>query len=289
MSGPCFVDGIGSLAERFGGFILDQWGVLHDGSSPLPGVLQTLERLRSAGKSIALLSNSARRVDANIQRLRKMGFDIGLFAGIVTSGEVTWRSIRDRHGEPWSRLGRRCLFTTIGGDAGPVEGLGLDLVNDPTDADFLLITGLDGREAASFLPMLEQAAARQLPMVCANPDKWAPMAGGLSPSPGLLAAMYAGLGGTVHFVGKPHARVYAECLKALGGLPAERIIAIGDSLEHDIAGAKHAGLTACMVLEGIHAADFPPSATRTAEVARLAALIEEHRAVPDYVIRRFTW
>jgi ribonucleotide monophosphatase NagD (HAD superfamily) len=53
--------GFAPLAERYGGFILDLWGVIHDGLTPYPGAVEVLGRLREAGKPTVLLTNAPRR------------------------------------------------------------------------------------------------------------------------------------------------------------------------------------------------------------------------------------
>lgn len=290
MPRPRLVPGLGALAPAFQGFLLDQWGVLHDGERALPGAVPTLDRLVAQGAPIVLLSNSGRRAATNRARLSAMGLGPERMADIVTSGEAAWRLLRDRPGPPWSGLGRRCLLLTIDGDLGPVEGLDLELVERVEAADFLLVSALEGRPAEAFRPLAEAACARDLAMVCSNPDRQAPTPSGLQDTPGALARIYEALGGRVHYVGKPHAPIYEACLRALGDIPRAAILAVGDSLEHDVAGARAQGLSTCLVASGIHAAELPvdgPDAALLAAVEHLAA--HHGQAPPDLVLRRFAW
>ena len=78
-------------------------------------------------------------------------------------------------------------------------------------ADFLFVSALDGRPAEAYRPLAEEARARDLPMVCSNPDRQSPTPAGLQDTPGALAAIYASLGGRVIYVGKPYAPIYV-CL-----------------------------------------------------------------------------
>ncbi len=66
---PTFCSGLADLASRYRGFIVDQWGVLHDGGAPYPDALEGLAELRAAGKRVVLLSNSGKRAAVNRQRL----------------------------------------------------------------------------------------------------------------------------------------------------------------------------------------------------------------------------
>jgi HAD superfamily hydrolase (TIGR01459 family) len=288
---PTFVDGIRSFADRYEGFILDQWGVIHDGKQPLPAAVAAIAELKRRNKRLVLLSNSGRRAELNRQRLVHMGFNTGMFDAVVTSGETAWTLLKHRARQPFADFGRRCLLFTIGRDLGVVEDLGLELAEAPEEADFLFVTGLEipPMTLEGYRPVLERAAARALPMLCSNPDRVAPVAGDLAVAPGSLAAIYEELGGTVHYVGKPYAPIYGACLDALDGLLPQEIVAIGDSLEHDIKGAENMGLASCFLMGGIHAAGFPPNASRAAQVHHLDELCARYDARPDWVAQRLAW
>ncbi len=289
MHATAFVDGVGAFVDRYQGFLIDQWGVLHNGERIYPGAIEALAELARRGKQVVLLTNSGRRRSFNEERLLELGFNTRALAGIVTSGEATWQALRRRDAEPFRSLGRRCLLFTRADDHGPVEGLDLELVEDPAAADFLYLTWLDAvtHSIDDFDRLIEVAAARDLPMVCSNPDRVAPTEGGLTQAPGSLAERYRSRGGRVIYVGKPHAPIYGACRDILDGLEAEEICAIGDSFEHDVQGAKNAGMAAAFVMRGIHAAEFPPGASRAAERKALDALEAEHGIVADWAIPGF--
>ena len=119
-----------------------------------------------------------------------MGFDVSLFDAVVTSGETAWLQLKERAVPPYRDLGRRCRLLTIGGDLGVVEDLGLELVERAEAADFLFVTGLEipPRTLEGYAAEMAPAAARRVPMLCSNPDRVAPVAGQLVPSPGSIAA-----------------------------------------------------------------------------------------------------
>ncbi len=286
---PRLLAGIAPLVPRYEGWLLDQWGVIHDGERLFPEAVAALERLRAAGRRVVLLSNSGRRVAHSLRHLAAMGLDPDLFHAVVTSGEVAWRLLRERRVPPFSELGRRCLLFTRFGDLEVVEGLDLELVDDPDAADFVFLSGIDSpdRDLDSYRPALERAARRRLWAVCANPDRVAPQGDRLIPAPGAVAEAYVRMGGRVVHTGKPHPWIYREALRRLGGIAPARTVAVGDSCEHDVAGAVRAGLDAVLVLEGVHRDAFPPELDGEAVAARVAELAARFGAWPRWLLRRF--
>jgi len=283
------VDGVGAFIDAYEGFLVDQWGVLHNGERPYPGAVEVLAELARRNKRVVLLSNSGRRRSFNEALLKTLGFNTAAFAGIVTSGEATWRALHERTVEPFKSLGRRCVLFTRADDLGPVEGLDLELVQEPADADFIYLTWLDAltHSLEAFDSVIEAAVARDLPMVCANPDRVAPSESGLTRSPGSLAERYEKLGGRVIYVGKPHRPIYQACLDVLEDLQPHEICGVGDSFEHDIQGAANAGLATAFVMRGIHAASFPEGASLAAERKVLDALASEHGVTADWAVPHF--
>jgi HAD superfamily hydrolase (TIGR01459 family) len=253
------LDGFAPLAERYDGFILDLWGVIHDGVSPYPGAVECLRRLREAGKRAVLLSNAPRRAHVAAEAMRGMGIAEDLYTGIVTSGEVTHVLLRDRALSTFAALGRRLYHLGPERDRNVFAGLDLETVALPAEADFILNTGPDDtRSPTSIAPYeaeLQASLAAGLPMVCANPDLEVIRGGARLICAGTLAVRYQDLGGTVLWVGKPDPAVYRPVLDLLG-VPRARVLAVGDSLRTDIAGARAAGVDAAWVLGGIHAEEF---------------------------------
>src|SRR5438105_1149992 len=138
------------------------------------------------------------------------------------------------------------------------DGLPLERVARVEDADFLMVIGIDSPRlgVADYETWLAAGAARRLPMICANPDITRVSPDGLVDAPGALARRYEELGGEVSYHGKPHPAIYESCLEALSGCTRERVIAIGDSIEHDVLGAQGVGLSCAFVAGGIHVADL---------------------------------
>ena len=273
------LDGLSALADRYDGFIVDLWGVVHDGTQPYPGVAEALAALRAAGKRICFLSNAPRRSHVVAEQLTEFGIAPALYDGIVTSGEASWELLRDRSHPGFDTLGTRAFHLGLVRDRSVVEGLGIELLATPDGAEFILNTGPDpvvGRESVTpYEPALAACAARKLPMVCVNPDREVVVGGRLVLCAGALADRYLQLGGgPVYEVGKPDPTIYGPVLRRLG-VAKDRVLALGDGPHTDLAGAKAVGLDAVWVLNGLSAglADEQLDEAAAAEgVAPIAAL-----------------
>lgn len=282
MSGLQEIEGLRHLADRFDHFVIDQYGVLHDGTAPYPGAVDALAELRQAGKPVLLLSNSGRRSRSNEERLLRLGFEPGTWTHFLSSGEVAWRHLAakiEARREP-ARL--RCLLVSREGDRSAVEGLSLDLVAGGGDAEIVLIAGSDGDrvDMDHYRRRLEPAAAAGVPCLCTNPDKLMLTRDGTRFGAGRIAEAYAAMGGPVTWIGKPHAEIYAVAMRMLGQPPAATVVCIGDSIEHDIAGGRSAGLPTALVATGILEGTSPDEKER---------LFTAHGARPDYLLPSFIW
>lgn len=288
--GVTVVTGVASLAARYDGFILDQWGVLHDGTRPYPGAVECLRALREAGKRIVVLSNSGRREADNLQVMARMGFDPALIDCLISGGEDARRALQTRK-HPFHRaLGRRCHAFTRAGDRSLLEGIGLELVDSVEEAGFLAVLGTDAprRLVKDYEPELQTGIARGLPMVCANPDIVRLLPEGTTEAQGALARRYETLGGKVFYHGKPYPAIYASCFEALG-CAKDRTIAIGDSLEHDILGATRVGIHSALIPGGVHAAELGVSWGALPMPEKWRAFSAAARARPDYLLAAFNW
>jgi HAD superfamily hydrolase (TIGR01459 family) len=133
--------GLGRIAADYDGFILDLWGVLHDGAKPFPGVLDALGRLIAAGKRVVILSNAPRRAPAVIKRMGEIGIPPGLYHHVLSSGEETWQHLVKRDDPFHAALGTRCYHIGSPRDEDMVEGVGFHRVKEMSEAVFILNTG----------------------------------------------------------------------------------------------------------------------------------------------------
>jgi HAD superfamily hydrolase (TIGR01459 family) len=272
---PRLLAGVRALVDEFDDFLVDLWGVVHDGEQQYEGVSAALEALARAQKRVLFVTNTSRTGDAVIDSLvAKIGIDRALFADVVSSGDVTQAALQARDRALFERLSAapRCFHY---GDAAYVPWLfetGLEMVEAVESAELVVVSGAprEAAELARVRALLAPAAARGLRLVCTNPDHVIPSAAGVSLGPGAVARAYAELGGPVFAYGKPHRPIYEEARRRLGSGPVRRGVAIGDRLETDIRGACAAGIPSVLVARGGEA--------RTSE-----------GIAPDMVIARFAW
>lgn len=222
-------DGVGAIADAHDGFILDLWGVIHDGQAPYPGAIECLESLRNRNKRIVFLTNAPRKAARVIDQLRGFGVADDLYDAVVSSGQAARDSLAARMA---GEEGRRHTYFHLGPhrDAGLLDGLPYDEVDDVEAADLILNTGFDDADPRiePLMPVLEAGAARDVPMICSNPDIVIVRQDGTRfPCAGLIARHYEELGGRVTYFGKPHGAVYDVCLARLD-MPRSRVAAIGD-------------------------------------------------------------
>ena len=282
MRGLREIAGVRSLADRFDQFVVDQYGVLHDGTVPYPGATDALAHLRQAGKAVLLLSNSGRRSRSNEERLVRLGFEAGSWSHFLSSGEVAWRHLAAKIEARPATERLRCLLVSREGDRSAVEGLALDLVAEARDAEIVLIAGSDGDrvDMDHYRRLLEPAAAAGVPCLCTNPDKLMLVREGTRFGAGRIAETYAAMGGPVTWIGKPHAEIYDAAMHMLGQPPATSVVCIGDSIEHDIAGGQSMGLPTALVATGI---------LDGASSEQKEELFAAHGARPDYLLPSFVW
>jgi HAD superfamily hydrolase (TIGR01459 family) len=285
------VTGMREVAPNYDGFILDLWGVVHDGVAPMSGALECLRALMERSKRIVLLSNAPRRADDVVRRIAEIGVPEDLYHHVMSSGEEAWLHLYRRDDPFYAALGQRCLHIGSERDLEIREGLGLDFVETVEEAQFILNTGPAGWDDViqDYEPLLRPALARDLPMICANPDLVVMRGSTLHLCAGGLAKWYEEAGGRVRWHGKPFRSVYDTCLGLLGIDDRSRVLAVGDSLRTDIAGAGAAGLDSILIAGGIHAREFGMVDGQTPDPARIEAAVQDIPHRPKAVAWSFCW
>jgi HAD superfamily hydrolase (TIGR01459 family) len=252
------LDGLQSVADRYDAILCDVWGVVHNGIAAHAAASDALMRFRAIGGRVVLVSNAPRPGSAVAMQLDRFGVPQEAFDAIVTSGDLTRASVVERIGQVLHHLGPPRdlpIFEGLPVRFGSVE-----------EADYVVCSGFEaedeGHESVEdYRPRLEAMRRRDLWMLCANPDLIVERGPLLVPCAGAIAQAYEAMGGDVYYAGKPHRPVYEQAVATAARLAGrdialERVVAIGDAIRTDIAGAAGFGIDSILVARGIHSEDL---------------------------------
>jgi HAD superfamily hydrolase (TIGR01459 family) len=251
-----FADRLRDLVDGVDVVLSDIWGVVHNGLEAFPDACEALHSFRRHGGSVILITNAPRPADSVRRQLQKLGIADETYDAIVSSGDLTRHFVADHPGQKIFWLGPErdnSIYRGLNTTFAPLE-----------QADYIICTGLfddETESAEDYRAMLLQARARRLPMICANPDIVVERGDRLIYCAGAVAELYRELGGEVTFYGKPHRPIYERAMAIAAerqGRATElhRVLAIGDSVRTDLAGAHGFGIDCLFVTRGIHAEDF---------------------------------
>jgi HAD superfamily hydrolase (TIGR01459 family) len=290
MTPPRLLAGLHEVADRYDALLCDVWGVVHNGRVPFAEGCAALARYKAERGPVILVSNSPRPGDDVALQLDGLKVPRGAWTAIVTSGDATRESLRERAPGPAWALGPTR-------DAPLYDGTGVKFAEVPEEAAFVACTGLFDDEIETpedFRDRLKLCVDRGLTMVCANPDRVVQRGGKTIYCAGSLADIYLEYGGEVVMAGKPYAPIYtlayAEATRRLGRPVArERLLAIGDGLRTDVAGANTQGLDVLFTAaSGIHAREVT-GAQGELSVDRVQALLASEAARAAYVMAELAW
>jgi HAD superfamily hydrolase (TIGR01459 family) len=251
------IDGLQSIADRYELILCDVWGVLHDGLVAFAPASDALMRFRERGGRVVLVSNAPRPGASVAAQLDRLGVPRAAYDAIVTSGDLTRAAVVERIAKVVHHLGPPR-------DLPIFEGLDVRF-GSIAEADYVVCSGFDDddRETVDdYRPRLDAMRSRDLWMVCANPDLVVERGDALVPCAGAIALAYEEMGGSVYYAGKPHRPVYEEAVRIAARIagrdtvPRDAILAVGDAIRTDIAGACGFGIDSLLVARGIHAAEL---------------------------------
>lgn len=251
-----FADRLRDLVAEVDVLLSDIWGVVHNGLVAFDDACEALQNFRGKGGTVILITNAPRPADSVQRQLRKLHVADETYDAIVSSGDLARNFVA-------AHPGQKMFWVGPERDSSIYRGLEAGLV--PLEqADYIVCTGLfddETESAENYRPMLLKARERKLTLVCANPDIVVERGDRLIYCAGAIAELYLELGGEVIFYGKPHRPIYERALRLAaerrgGEVPLKRVLAIGDSVRTDLAGAHGFGIDCLFVTRGIHAEEF---------------------------------
>jgi HAD superfamily hydrolase (TIGR01459 family) len=275
------ITGLSEIADRFDLFLVDQYGVLHDGIAAYPGAIEGLAKTAASRHKVVVLTNSGKSAAANQARLAAFGFS-GSHDAVISSGEVALQRVKaGAFGHGLAAGARVCVIGRVG-DTYAFSSDDFTLVSRPEDAAHLIFAGSDAPRTSliAYRSALADAARAGVPAICVNPDITMIRDGALIPAPGAIARIYESLGGRVDYVGKPYKAIFQSAHALFNEVPAGRVLMIGDSPEHDVAGARPMGFATLLVRTGIH---------RDLSEQELMRVCESHGGAPDFLSAGLEW
>ena len=252
------ISSFSEISDKYDVFILDQWGVMHDGNRGYEHAIEAVNNLIQKNKKLIIISNSSKRKMSSIHRLKDLGFDKNNFIEVMTSGEMIWQELHNLSDKYDTKL-KNCfhIYDTSKED-GKDFRIGLEkfqFIDNIKEADFVLAcTPFENSKPIDYIPILKDALNRNLIMFCANPD-FVTIEKNNDQNMfcmGTIADLYEHMGGEVVILGKPSKNIYFESCKNINQVDLSRIVAVGDSLDHDILGASNFGVDSILITSGIH-------------------------------------
>jgi HAD superfamily hydrolase (TIGR01459 family) len=289
MTLPHALSGLGEIAGDYDILLCDVWGVIHNGRESWPSACEALARFNREAGHVVLISNSPRPSHDVVAQLDRLGVPRDSWRAFVTSGDATRAELARRAPGPAWIIGPERDWPLY-------EGLGLRTATDAHDAAFISVTGPVDDETETpedYRQRLTEGAARDLELICANPDRVVQRGDRLIYCGGSLADLYESLGGRVTMAGKPYGPIYDLALKegeGLLGRPVDRsrVLCIGDGVVTDVLGANRQALDCLFIAQGIHG-DAARGEDGRLDPARADALLRAETTYARYAMLDLAW
>ena len=272
------LNNLSDIDDHYDVFLIDLWGVIHNGIAAFDNVIPVLQSLKQKKKMVFFITNAPRRSFVISQQLEDFGIEQKLYDKIISSGELTWLSIKEKYQK------KNCLIIGPPRDFHLVEGLDISVVDKDSNVDIILNTGPWGDDDSleNYTDLLDSLAKKKSHMICSNPDKTVVRGENFMICAGLLAEYYEKIGGKVEYYGKPYKQIYEHCFNFFEKKNT-RVLAIGDSLENDIKGANALNFDSLLITDGIHR---EVNNNNNVDKQKLDGLIKTKNIFPDFFMRK---
>ncbi|MEL7091104.1 MAG: TIGR01459 family HAD-type hydrolase [Pseudomonadota bacterium] len=282
------ISSLSEVSARYDALFVDLWGCVHDGVRALPDAVTALQNYRAGGGKVVLVTNSPRPRAGVEKQLVHFGVPDDAWDTIATSGDsaraAMFRGIVGENVYFVGQPGEEKFFEPIGVIKDPV-----DIRMVPLDqAEGIVMTGPRDplADPDTMRPEFLAAKARGLKLLCANPDIVVDRGEVREWCAGALAKLYTEMGGESLYFGKPHPPIYDLARRRLAELRADvpdaGILAIGDGVLTDIAGAMGEDIDSLFISGGLAAAETKTSHQPDADA--LSAYLEKEKSAPTYTI-----
>lgn len=283
------IQSLAEISDAYEALFVDLWGCVHNGVMALPDAVAALQQYRRRGGIVVLLTNAPRPRDSVKTQIEGFGVPADAWDTIATSGDSA-RSAMYRGavgekvyfmGDPLNDAG---FFDPIKVVDNPVEITRVPLA----EAEGIVCCGPFDPQADPDVNRADFLYAKQkgLKLLCANPDIVVDRGETREWCAGALARLYTEMGGESLYFGKPHPPIYDLARRRLSELgktiPDSAILAIGDGIHTDIAGAMGEDIDSLFISGGLAATETKTS--HQPDENALSAYLEKEMSNPTYTI-----
>ena len=262
---------LADIFQNYDTFIIDLWGVMHNGVTLNTSALEAVDKLKKNSKKIVFLSNAPRPSSKVINFLVKMKMDKKYLENVMTSGEAAMHAINQK------KFGKKFYHLGPARDTSVFEKV-KDYRTSLQSCDFILCTGLFDdydNDLDYYKDFLLKHVSKKL--ICTNPDLIVHRGKVEELCAGSVAKVFEDLGGEVVYFGKPHREVYDMCIGS-----NEKALAIGDNLRTDIKGANNLKIDCIFISEGVHRKEFN-------NFSELNKLLEKYDVKANFFQKELKW
>ncbi len=282
------INSLSDIAHSYDALFVDLWGCVHNGVSALPDAVSALQAYRKSGGKVVLVTNSPRPRAGVQKQLVHFGVPDDAWDTIATSGDSA-RSAMYR-----GVVGTRVWHIGPPGDLKFFEPP--KVVENPADIERVELDAAEGMvctgpfdslaDPAVMRPQFLLAKQRGLKLLCANPDIVVDRGEQREWCAGALAKLYTEMGGESLYFGKPHPPIYDLARRRLSDLGHDiadsRILAIGDGVLTDIAGAMGEDIDSLFISGGLAATET--KTTVDPDETALKAYLDTEMSNPTFTI-----
>ncbi len=223
-------------------YLIDMDGVLVKGNTMIPGAIDFIARLRTAGSKFLVLTNNSRLTPRDLSyKLHTIGLDIET-ESVFTSAMATAYFLQSQ------RPNGKAFIIGESGLTTPLHDLGYIITEH--DPDYVVLGETETLNQDLFTKAIRLVAGGAR-FIATNPDASGPSEMGIVPGAGALAALIEKASGKKAFyVGKPNPLMMRAAIKYLG-VHSEDTIMVGDRMDTDIVAGVQSGMDTILVLSGI--------------------------------------
>ena len=272
---------ISEIYKNYDTFVIDLWGVMHDGIKLNSKAIEVVDQLKKHSKKTVFLSNAPRPSTKVVDFLIKMKMDRKYLSNVMTSGEAAMHAInQNKFGKKFFHLGPprdTAIFEKIKENKTIIDS-----------CEFILCTGLfDEDDPDINKPQLHENDLNYYKnflikhiskkLVCTNPDLTVHRGNKEEYCAGYIAKIFEDLGGEVVYFGKPYKEIYKMCFNS-----SEKVLAIGDNLRTDIKGANNLNIDCLFISNGVHRNEFK-------NISELNALLNKFKVKANFIQKELKW